>query len=354
VPNKFVENRRIRILSAADKTAVSFLSANLVIFDAQTKTGTTKFSIPRENFTVTPVGTQFAIDVILPTFRDGTGVNTVVWPTGNITVQSAEGDGTGSFTPEDQPVPQMFAYLQRRGEPQDIRILGNQIYQNGALTSRDGAGVPVQAQQRTDGDMGIDFITQDPLGSSTPAFPFYFGYGRTDQGPQTGPLPGNHGRGGIDDGSAGVGADLDVERHGRSRHDLAVRDGVLRAGGRVERDASDLGQRVDLGGLGGLEGGGIRVGRQRVLCGLAGGLDGGGRAGGGLGGGGVGGEEELSEGGHLGFRLGFGVWHGLGTWKPGAQSRESQSLPRRSPSSHENHRLSGDGGSGLRLSSQSM
>jgi hypothetical protein len=208
-----VFHRRIVIRGTTDPTQdafVSLVSAQAIQFDvafnALSGGGTGKVTVPRENFRVlTPGGTfnpqSWGIEIALPA---GFGTApagyffTSFFPTGNITIIGADPTqkGNATFTVGDQPVPQLFQYATVANPPQDNRIVGNVITQNGALTAQTANGKPVQATQFTNGEQGIDFVT--PGGNVF--FPFIFGYSRIDQGPPTGPPPGNHGRGGLNDG----------------------------------------------------------------------------------------------------------------------------------------------------------
>lgn len=165
----------------------SLISADSITFDSEDPFfAPTAITIQRENFRVSGVN----IIIELPARTEG---GTFRWPTGGINITSSEGTGATTFTRVDQPVPQLFDFGRTRQSSQDNRIVANEIYQNGKLTTVTATGTPDLATQLTNGDLGIDFVTRLPRGIGFINQAFNFGHQRQE-------LSGNHSRGGLNDG----------------------------------------------------------------------------------------------------------------------------------------------------------
>lgn len=186
---------------------VSATGVVIEVRDANGNLGATQLNRNQFQATLTPGGAQ--IQFVNPTLRNPFDPRqTTAIPTGNYEVVHNSGDSTTfNLTPPVQTFPQIFAFAIPTDPPVDNRLIANRIFDNGVTIVRDpvsgfviGVAPKGQDTKFTDGNLGIDFITQGNPGG---AWPFAWGYAHTQQGPSTSPPPfpaGNQGRGGLNDG----------------------------------------------------------------------------------------------------------------------------------------------------------
>jgi hypothetical protein len=201
-------NRKIT-LNAPPPTAkdhLSLVSVNTVEITIEVPGGTSTIVLGRNNIQV-DAGNNLVVTLPSapnkPTFDNTNphlGAATSGWPNGTVKVANDIGNGAGNFTRDDQPNAKLFDFRLTPRAPQDNRIQAQPIYENGAQVLGKNGLTDDLAQQGIDGDHGIDFVTRlDTGGIAVPdgiiGRVFNFGYRRSDQ-----IFPGNHGRGGINDG----------------------------------------------------------------------------------------------------------------------------------------------------------